>query len=97
MKRLLLAAVLGVACGSTSKSSSSTTPTPASDVTADGRFTKELVYEGECMPAGSRGGCHTVTLRPDGTFTNFLFDAAIQGTYTVEGSGTKLDALTLKP
>ena len=42
------------------------------------------------MPAGSRGGCHTVTLRPDGTFTNFLFDAAVQGTYTVEGSSVTL-------
>ena len=42
------------------------------------------------MPAGSRGGCHTVTLRPDGTYTNFLFDAAMNGTYTVEGTVVSL-------
>lgn len=42
------------------------------------------------MPAGGRGGCHTVTLRPDGTFRNFLFDAAMEGTYSIEGSSLAL-------
>ena len=44
------------------------------------------------MPAGSRGGCHTITLRPDGSYRNFLFDAAMEGTYTIAGSAVTLVA-----
>jgi hypothetical protein len=55
-------------------------------LTADGRhFAAERVYEGECAPAGSRGGCHTITFRPDGTYRVILFDAALEGTYQIRG------------
>jgi len=62
-------------------------PVRAGDVLGpDGtHVASERVYQGECSPPGSRGGCHTVTLRPDGTYRNFLFDAAIEGTYRIEG------------
>lgn len=72
-----------------------TAPAPAGTggLTADGRhFAAERVYKGECAPAGSRGGCHTLTLRPDGSYRNWLFDAAIVGTYVIEG-----DAVVLTP
>jgi hypothetical protein len=71
------------ACGPKSKPEP-TTPPETSVLSDDGTHVRaERVYEGECMPEGSRGGCHTVTLRPDGTFDNFLFDAMINGTYEI--------------
>lgn len=53
-------------------------------------FATERVYMGDCAPAGSRGGCHSITFRPDGTYRNMLYDASIDGTYKVSGepSGT---------
>lgn len=81
-----------VACGApsapTTTPSTTTSPPSRPDyLSADGtRFATERVYEGECMPAGTRGGCHTLTLRPDGTARNFLFDAAMDGTYSIQGS-----------
>jgi len=65
----------------------------------------ERVYQGDCSPPGSRGGCHTLTLRPDGTYRNFLFDAAIPGTYRIDGTTVTLtstdtamtEQLTLSP
>ena len=86
-----LALVFLVACGGASP-----TPTPQPDpqpqpqptdpvLSDDGHhFRTQRVYEGDCMPQGSRGGCHTITLRPDGTFDNFLFDAMISGTYQID-------------
>lgn len=69
------------------------TQTGATALTPDGkRFAVERVFEGKCAPPGSRGGCHTITLRPDGTFTNFLYDAAITGTYEIQGSEVVLTA-----
>jgi hypothetical protein len=69
---------------------SPTTQAP-SFLSADGtKVAVERVYEGDCAPAGSRGGCHTITLRPDGTHRNFLFDAAIEGTYTIANGTVKL-------
>ncbi len=89
--RFLAIALFAAACGSSPKPPTTTPPAPAGDVIGtDGHFTQERVYEGDCMPAGSRGGCHTVTLRPDGTFRNFLFDAAIEGNYSIEGSSVAL-------
>lgn len=44
------------------------------------------------MPAGTRGGCHTITFYPDGTYRNFLFDAAVTGTYAIAGSAVTLTA-----
>lgn len=69
-------------------------PTPgAAYLSADGTWVSaERVYEGDCMPAGTRGGCHTITLRPDGTYRNFLFDAAVQGTYVIVGGVVKMIA-----
>lgn len=81
-----------VACGApsapTTTPGATTSPPPLPGyLSADGtRFATERVYEGDCMPAGSRGGCHTLTLRPDGTARNFLFDAAVDGTYSIHGS-----------
>ena len=37
-------------------------------------------------PAGSRGGCYSVTLDPDGTYRHMMLDAAITGTYQIDGS-----------
>lgn len=86
------------ACGQPPAATSvATTPTapapapPAGLLSPDGtRFATETIYQGECAPAGSRGGCHTLTLRPDGTFRNFLFDAALDGTYTIAGAAVTL-------
>ncbi len=76
-----------IACGP--KSSSSTTaagPTPAPMLGPSGiHFATERVYMGDCAPAGSRGGCHSITFRPQGTYCNMLYDAAIDGTYKVAG------------
>jgi hypothetical protein len=82
--------VLLVACGpkatapSTPVNSDPSTPAQTSPLGPDGKHVAaERVYEGRCAPAGSRGGCVTITLRPDGTYRNFLYDAAIDGTYTI--------------
>lgn len=77
------------ACGGHAAPPVATPPasTPPSLLSADGaHFADERVYEGDCAPAGSRGGCHTITFRPDGTQRNFLFDAAIDGHYTIHGA-----------
>lgn len=98
--RLTSIALLVAACGSSPKPASTNPPAPAADtvLAPDGRhFAKERVYEGDCMPAGGRGGCHTVTLRPDGTFRNFLFDAAMEGTYSIEGSSVALKGADPEP
>jgi hypothetical protein len=59
-------------------------PEPGSIVGPGGKHVAtERVYEGKCAPPGSRGGCITITLRPDGTYKNFLYDAAIEGTYSI--------------
>ncbi|MBA3820634.1 MAG: hypothetical protein H0X17_17210 [Deltaproteobacteria bacterium] len=98
--RLLVSLGLATACGGTSAPPTSTTPaTPTAPATSplsglltpDGRHVaSERVYEGNCAPAGSRGGCHAITLRPDGTYRNFLYDAAIDGTYVISGTTVKL-------
>ena len=68
-----------------------TPPTPGRELTPDGKhFATERIYQGKCAPAGSRGGCHTLTLRPDGTFRNFLYDAAILGSYEIRGNEVTL-------
>ena len=66
---------------------------PAGDplLTADGHhFAASRTYQGECMPAGSRGGCYSVTLEPDGTFRHWLLDAAVTGTYSIDGDQVAL-------
>ena len=86
--RWMLALLTAAACGS-SPPPSTPPPPPAGDALLgpDGHHVaKERVYEGDCMPGGTRGGCHTVTLRPDGTYRNFLFDAAMDGTYSIDGT-----------
>ena len=92
--RWLLPLLTAIGCGSSPPPATTTTaPPPASGVPLgpDGKHVAtERVYEGDCMPAGSRGGCHTVTLRPDGTYVNFLFDAAMTGTYTIDGTVVSL-------
>ncbi len=60
-------------------------------LSADGRtVASERTYKGDCAPAGTRGGCHTITLRPDGTYRNFLYDAAIEGKYEISNSTVHL-------
>jgi hypothetical protein len=50
----------------------------------------ERTYVGHCAPPGSRGGCLTITLRPDGTYRHVFYDAAIEGTYTISGNTVTL-------
>lgn len=91
MTRSLLLAVLVACAPQTTTPSTSvadppppSTPAQTSPLSADGtHFASERVYEGRCAPAGSRGGCVTITLRPDGTYRNFQYDMAIDGTYTI--------------
>ena len=93
LDRLLLALVFTAACGSSPAPTPTTTPLPppATEPAHDPHHVDaERTYEGDCMPAGSRGGCHTITLRPDGTFRNFLFDAAMTGTYSIDGTTVTL-------
>lgn len=60
-------------------------------LTADGRhFAQARTYQGECAPAGSRGGCYSITLEPDGRFRHMLLDAPLGGTYVVEGDQVRL-------
>ncbi len=55
-------------------------------LTADGRhFAASRTYQGECAPAGSRGGCYSVDLQPDGSYRHMLLDAPITGTYVIAG------------
>ncbi len=90
--------LLGLAaCGSSTRTAApgNTTPPSPTETTdflsPDGaRVATVRVYEGDCMPAGSRGGCHSITLRPDGTARNFLFDAAVDGTYTIAGGNVTI-------
>jgi len=84
-----------VAAGCGSSAPPTTPPSPPTAVSP--HVAKERVYEGECMPAGSRGGCHTVTLRPDGTYRNFLFDAAMDGTYSIAGNVVSLNGPDREP
>ncbi|MBP8808973.1 MAG: hypothetical protein KBG48_03375 [Kofleriaceae bacterium] len=67
--------------------------TPAGDpmLTPDGRwFAAERTYQGDCAPAGTRGGCYSITLRPDGSFRHMLLDAAVAGTYAIAGAQVTL-------
>lgn len=60
-------------------------------LTADGHhFAQTRFYKGECMPAGTRGGCYSVTLNPDGTYSHMLLDAAVTGTYSIDGDQVAL-------
>jgi hypothetical protein len=91
--RWMLALLTATACGSSHPMPAPPPPPPAGDglLGPDGHHVaKERVYEGDCMPAGTRGGCHTVTLRPDGTYRNFLFDAGMDGTYSIDNSVVSL-------
>ena len=95
LARWMLIACLA-SCGGASKATAPSVPapTPTPDyLSSDGtRVRAERVYEGDCMPAGTRGGCHTITLRPDGSYRNFLFDAAVEGSYVITGSIVKVTA-----
>src|SRR4051794_19637445 len=92
MTRTLLVILL-VACGSKATTPSNTAVDPPASPSSsqsplgpDGtHVAAERVYEGRCAPAGSRGGCVTITLRPNGTYRNWQYDAAIDGTYTIAG------------
>ena len=99
VSRLVLAAALGAgivgAAGCPGPSGKPAVEQPGGDplLTADGKhFAASRTYQGECMPAGSRGGCYTITLHPDGTYSHMLLDAAMSGTYVIDG-----DQVTLTP
>ncbi len=70
--------------------SSATSGSPASAapvLSPDGkRFAKEAHYQGECAPAGSRGGCYSFTFYPDGKAEHVLLDATDHGTYRIESN-----------
>lgn len=92
---LVSAALAAAALAAAGCPSRAVTPAPPpvvqqptdSDLTADGKhFAVSRVYKGECMPAGSRGGCYSITLDPDGHYRNWLLDAAISGTYEIAGA-----------
>lgn len=71
----------------------SPTPPASTDplLTADGRrFAAERTYQGECAPPGSRGGCYSITLDPDGRFRHMLLDAAMTGSYEIVGDEVRL-------
>jgi len=105
-RAILLACVLGCSGPATSTTTSApttpttpATPTPANDgtFTADGKhFAAERIYEGNCAPAGSRGGCYRLTLRPDGTMEYFMLDAGVQGTYVIEGDAVTFTRATAR-
>lgn len=60
--------------------------TPDPMLTTDGQhFAASRTYQGECAPAGSRGGCYSVSLEPDGSYRHMLLDAPITGTYVIAG------------
>ena len=101
VSRILVAAVLGsgliAAAGCPVSSGKPVVQQPPTGgdplLTADGKhFAASRTYQGECMPAGSRGGCYSVTLDPDGTYRHMLLDAAMRGTYVIDG-----DQVTLTP
>lgn len=58
-------------------------------LTADGKhFAADRLYKGECV--GGRGGCYSITLRADGTYSHMLLDAAMLGTYVIDGDQVQL-------
>ena len=82
--------------GPGSGSGSATPPAPVTPgLTADGKhLATEREFVGPCAPAGSRGGCHSFTLSPDGSYRNMLYDAAITGTYEIKDGAVHLSAAT---
>lgn len=70
------------------------TPAGNPGLSADGRFVAtERLYKGDCAPAGTRGGCHTITLLPDGSYRNFLYDAVVTGSYEIKDGVVTLKAV----
>lgn len=69
------------------------TPVVDPALTADGHhFATARHYQGACAPAGSRGGCYALDFQPDGSYRQWLLDAAMTGSYDIAG-----DKLTLTP
>lgn len=115
--RWLLALVTVAACERTApppatpKNDAPPAPAPAtatirSLLGPDGtHFAAERVYEGQCAPPGSRGGCVSFTFKPDGTYRSVQYDMVMDGTYEVAGTTVTLhyevpgegDEMTLSP
>ena len=96
VSRSLLVAGLAVssfaACGSL-KAPATSEPQPLAHdplVDTSGHFVASRTYQGECMPAGSRGGCYSITLEPDGSYHQVLLDATVSGTYAIAGDDVHL-------
>ena len=82
-----------MACASAPPAPTPAVQPPASDplLTTDGQhFAATRTYQGECAPAGGRGGCYTITLEPDGSYRHVLLDAAVTGTYVITGAAVHL-------
>jgi len=104
MTRWLFIVMLGAGCGGGAASAPRPAVAPPSqpgDTTADPAGTPspdsegthvaaEVVYQGDCAPPGTRGGCHSITLHPDGRYTEWLYDAVTGGTYTISGDTVTL-------
>ena len=96
---LLLLALGGLAACSNSATTSPATPPGAAEephgappsagapaLSADGKhFAADARFQGECTPAGGRGGCYVLTFHPDGRAEHLLLDATETGTYRIEG------------
>jgi hypothetical protein len=96
---LLLLALGGLAACSSSSTTPATPPGSTGEephapptaagapaLSADGKhFAADTKYQGECAPAGSRGGCYALTFHPDGRAEHLLLDATESGTYRIEG------------
>lgn len=100
MRSILLLLALGLAACSNSATTSPATPpgsgaeephgapTPAGApaLSADGKhFAADAKFQGECAPAGGRGGCYVLTFHPDGSAEHLLLDATERGTYRIDG------------
>jgi hypothetical protein len=96
----ILIALCGLAACSSSSATGSTATSPSTPpdsapptaagapaLSADGkRFAAETHYQGECTPAGGRGGCYALTFHPDGRAEHLLLDATENGKYRIEGN-----------
>lgn len=94
----LAACVVHTNGGSTPPPPGDRPPAPDPMLTTDGQhFAASRTYQGECAPAGSRGGCYSVSLEPDGSYRHMLLDAPITGTYVIAGDKVNFTPASAAP